>query len=145
VTRRDYVIALGMAAGVAAVAWLAGGLGAPDPVPTSALAVHVPAEPVGDAATADPVGVPEWLVEAEADWVAGDDTPRLARIHEAVEVVAQAGGRWEPVTPDLGDALAEGVTPDGWATTSDYPWESCAVAYGETTVVVCPDGWVVTS
>lgn len=50
-------------------------------------------------------------------------------------------GKWQPVSQGLADALAEGGSKG--ATTRD--WERCAVRYGRTTVVVCPDGHVETS
>lgn len=58
------------------------------------------------------------------------------------------GPDWEPVKPELGDALSEG---------SDKPftfrWEDCKVkwenedgtAYSDATIVVCPDGDVIIS
>lgn len=48
------------------------------------------------------------------------------------------GPNYQPVDQPLADALAEGDKPD--ATT--YDWESCLVSYGDTMIVVCPDGWV---
>jgi hypothetical protein len=45
---------------------------------------------------------------------------------------------WEPVSQELGDALAEGGAPD--ATTRD--WESCEVKYDpDATLLRCPDGY----
>lgn len=51
------------------------------------------------------------------------------------------GPAFVPVSQDLGDALAEGDDPA--ATTRD--WESCMVNEGDTTFIVCPDGFVETS
>jgi hypothetical protein len=51
------------------------------------------------------------------------------------------GPNYQPVDQPLADALAEGAKDD--ATT--YDWESCLVAYGDTTIIVCPDGYVETS
>lgn len=58
------------------------------------------------------------------------------------------GPDWVPVDHELADALAEG-DDDG----NDYPWEACKVrfenedgtAYSDATIVVCPDGKLVTS
>jgi len=51
------------------------------------------------------------------------------------------GPNWNLVPQELADALAEGGAPD--ATTRD--WEVCRVRLDDTTIVVCPDGWVETS
>lgn len=96
--------------------------------------------PTSDAAFPVPMDWPAWMAEAEDDWWAGQDTPRLAAIHGAVEYVTQERLRWERVTQEIGDALAEG-SDKPWT----YPWEDCVIAYGDTTVVVCEDGTVVTS
>lgn len=45
---------------------------------------------------------------------------------------------WQPVSQQLADALAEG----GSRGATTRKWERCAVRYGRTTVVVCPDGHV---
>ena len=49
--------------------------------------------------------------------------------------------RWQPVSRELADALAEG----GSRGATTRKWERCAVRYGRTTIVVCPDGHVETS
>jgi len=74
----------------------------------------------------------------DTSWISYWTDPELGW---ASEYVVQNEMVWEPVTSELGDALAEGSAPD--ATTRD--WEACAVAYGETTVIACPDGWVETT
>lgn len=51
------------------------------------------------------------------------------------------GPDWQPLDSGWQDAMAEGGAPD--ATTRD--WSVCLVKVGDTTVVVCPDGWVETS
>jgi hypothetical protein len=149
VKRTDYGIAAAMAAGVIAFAWLAGGLGAPDlPVEQQRPAVEQPSQSVDDAAVADdPAGTraPDWMIEA-----LGGDTPRDARISEAYEFVTQSSGSWQPVTQEMGDALAEGDSPPNYLAVN-YPWESCVIAETPndqglaTLVVACPDGWVTTS
>lgn len=54
------------------------------------------------------------------------------------------GPNWKPVPQELGDALAEGVSeaPEN-ADTRD--WEACLVDEGDTTYIVCPDGYTMTS
>lgn len=88
-----------------------------------------------------------WLTEAEDEWDAGNDSPRLAEIHSAIEYVGQERGIWEPVTQELGDALAEGEY-EGVQDAVAYDWEACAVAHltvarDSQTVIVCEDGLVV--
>ena len=49
------------------------------------------------------------------------------------------GGDWHPVTPSLAETLrAEGDAPD--RATRDYA--ACWEHIGDTTYIVCPDGWV---
>lgn len=51
---------------------------------------------------------------------------------------------WEFITSDLADALAEGddTAPENAATRN---WEACVIAYGDTSLIVCPDGFTTTS
>jgi len=92
------------------------------------------------------------LVEAAAEL-----SPSLARLEAGLQLVPRgsvltAGGRLRPaadlgswarprgygrVTPELGDALAEGSAPD--ATTRD--WTRC-YERGNGAAVICPDGYV---
>lgn len=48
---------------------------------------------------------------------------------------------WHPVTRELGDALAEGDTPDA----VERDWTLCWEVIGDTSYVVCPDGTVMGS
>jgi hypothetical protein len=79
---------------------------------------------VDDAATPD---APEVLTEEDPGWNCLTMGNRLC------------GAPYRPVDSELADALSEGE--EG----SDYPWETCLVAVGDTTIVVCPDGKVITS
>lgn len=51
---------------------------------------------------------------------------------------------WVQVTQELGDAFAEGddQAPEN-ATTRD--WESCFYKEGDTTFILCPDGYITSS
>ena len=54
------------------------------------------------------------------------------------------GPGWTPVTQEMADSLSEGDdTPPENADTRD--WESCMWHVGDTSVIICPDGFSTTS
>jgi hypothetical protein len=103
------------------------------------------------------VGVPGGVVRAQTPACVEEDSPGpcfwdadvrgngigLSFTVDAQQVVHYdtTGAGWQPVSQELGDALAEGED----ATAGTRAWESCMVHEGVVTVVACPDGLVVTS
>lgn len=51
---------------------------------------------------------------------------------------------WQPVTQELADALAEGDDTEP-AHADTRKWEECLLQIGDTSTIVCPDGYVTTS
>jgi hypothetical protein len=74
-----------------------------------------------------------------------DDDSIIADLPHDIEAAEAAypdeGTGWDHVTQQYADVLAEGLG-DGDDTRQ---WESCWIRVADTTVVVCPDGTVVTS
>jgi len=62
-------------------------------------------------------------------------------IAAAEKAYPDEGTGWDHVTHEFADALAEGLNPGD----DTRDWESCWIRVADTTVVVCPDGTVVTS
>jgi hypothetical protein len=131
-------VALVTACGLSA--WLGAYAGSHDSPPEPAT-VTVPSWADGCATDLECAGVP----------VTGDTSGLYGGIDEAYQLadcIADADcpmpDGWEWVSPEIGDALAEGDdTPPEHAASRD--WESCWWHVGDTSVIVCPDGYVTTS